>query len=360
MRTTRVAVSLAAAIAATVGLAGCAVNEMQPDTNDVILNGTLNGAGSSAQASAQETWIAGFQTENSGVTVNYDPTGSGAGRKSFISGGVQFAGSDSALSDEELAGEFAACAAGTKAIDIPVYVSPIAVVFNVEGVDELKLDSATIAKIFSGVITQWNDPAIAALNPAASLPPANITAVHRSDDSGTTKNFSDYLAKTAESDWAVEVSDKFPFASGEGAQGTSGVIEAVSNGRNTIGYADLSKAGELNIAEIKVGDEFVEPSAKAAAKVLASSPRVEGRSENDLAFKLNRNTTSPDEYPLVLVSYLIVCQEYADPEVAALVKAYAGYLVSDAGQAIAAVNAGSAPLEAGLADEAQAAIASIK
>ena len=346
------------AIAGTIALTGCAANEGA--TNGDSLSGTLNGAGSSAMGSAQEAWIAAFQTANGAVTINYDPTGSGAGRESFIAGAVNFAGSDSYLKDEELALTFAACAPGTTPFEVPVYISPIAVIFNVEGVTDLNLDAATIAGIFKGEITKWNDAAIVALNPDANLPAANITAVHRSDDSGTTKNFSDYLSKTAESIWDGEVSDVFPYQSGEGAKGTSGVVDAVTNGTNTIGYADASKAGSLSIAKLKVGEEFVALSNESAAAIVDASPAVEGRDATDLAIKIDRATTASGAYPLVLVSYLIGCNEYADPAVGALVKAYASYLVSTDGQAHAATSAGSAPLSAALTAKVTAVISAIK
>lgn len=297
---------------------------------------------------------------NTAVTVNYAPSGSGAGRKAFMSGGAAFAGSDSALSTEELAGEFATCAPGTTAIDLPVYISPIALIFNIDGVEKLNLDSATIAKIFSGAVTSWNDPAITALNPGAELPAEPITAVHRSDDSGTTKNFADYLSKTAPEVWDAPPADTFPYLGGEAAQGTSGVVDAVTNGKNTIGYADASRAGSLGVAAIKVGDTFVDYSAEAAALVVTGSPRVEGRSANDIALSLDRKTADPTQYPLVLVSYLITCQEYADPEVGTLVKAYAGYVASPQGQKEAAKSAGAAPLSSELSTAVAAAIATIK
>jgi phosphate transport system substrate-binding protein len=224
----------------------------------------------------------------------------------------------------------------------------------------LNLDAATIAGIFKGEITKWNDAAIVALNPEANLPAANITAVHRSDDSGTTKNFSDYLSKTAESIWDGEVSDVFPYQSGEGAKGTSGVVDAVTNGTNTIGYADASKAGSLSIAKLKVGEEFVALSNESAAAIVDASPAVEGRDATDLAIKIDRATTASGAYPLVLVSYLIGCNEYADPAVGALVKAYASYLVSTDGQAHAATSAGSAPLSAALTAKVTAVISAIK
>lgn len=350
----------AIAVAGSILLSSCATNEAPPPATDGKLAGELNGSGASSQGSASDAWVAAFQTANPDVTINYSPDGSGAGRKAFISGGVSYAGSDSALSDEELAGSFAACTPDSKAIDLPVYISPIALIFKIDGVDKLNLDAPTIAKIFKGDIKNWNDPAIAALNPNVKFPTGTITAVHRSDDSGTTKNFTDYLGKVAPEVWDAEAADKFPYTGGEAAQGTSGVVSAVTNGSNTIGYADASKAGKLGVAAIKVGDQFVDYSAAAAAEVVAGSPLVEGRDANDIAIKLDRNTTDPSHYPLVLVSYIIACQSYANADTAALVKAYVGYIASAAGQAEAAKSAGAAPLSSALEAKVTAAIATIK
>ncbi|PZQ90612.1 MAG: phosphate ABC transporter substrate-binding protein PstS [Leifsonia xyli] len=364
MKITRTGGFAALALVGALALTSCASNEAPsgdgssaPTSN---LSGTFNGAGASSQGSAQEAWIAAFQTANPKVTINYDPTGSGAGRKTFASGGADWAGSDSALSDEELAGTFGSCAADSKAIDIPTYISPIAVIFNVEGVKELNLDAATLAKIFKGEITNWNDPAIAALNTGAKFPDLAITAVHRSDDSGTTKNFADYLNQVAPEVWDQKPADTFPYQTGEGAQGTSGVVDAVKNGTGTIGYADASKAGSLGTAKIKVGEKFVAYSPEAAAKVVAESPLVEGREANDLAFSLNRKTTDPSHYPLVLVSYSIVCTQYADAAKGEFVKAYIGYITSAEGQKVAAESAGAAPLSEDLSAKVATAVASIK
>ncbi len=351
----------AIAIVGAMTLASCAANEgTTSEGTDSTLTGTLSGAGASSQGSAQEAWIAAFQTANPDVTINYDPSGSGAGRETFIAGGSDWAGSDSALSDEELASTFAACAAGASAIDLPTYISPIAVIFNVEGVDSLNLDAPTLAKIFKGEITSWSDPAIAALNEGVTFPEADITAVHRSDDSGTTKNFADYLSKVAPEVWDAEPADPFPYQTGEGAQGTSGVVDAVTNGTNTIGYADASKAGDLGTAAIKVGDEFVSYTPEAAAAVVSGSPLVEGREAGDLAYALDRTTTDPTHYPLVLVSYSIVCTEYADAAQGELVKAYIGFITSDEGQAVAAESAGAAPLSAELAASVAESLATVK
>ena len=351
----RVAAIASAAAVSALLLTACAGGGGNSD-----LSGDLVGAGSSAQGSAQESWIAAFQTANPNVNITYDPAGSGAGREQFIAGGVAFAGSDSYLNDEELAKTFAGCAPSTKPFEVPNYISPIAVIYNVDGVTSLNLDASVLAKIFAGKITKWNDAAIVALNAGTTLPDLAITAVHRSDKSGTTKNFTDYLNKVAPKDWIEAAADVFPGKTGEGAQGTSGVVSAVKNGKGTIGYADFSKAAGLGVANIKVGDKFVAPSAAGAAAVVAESTVVEGRDAADLAFKINRATTDSSHYPLVLVSYIMGCQEYTDAATAALVKAYVGYIVSPEGQAVAAKAAGSAPLTAELSAKAAAIVAAVK
>lgn len=323
------------------------------------LSGTLAGQGASSQSVAQQTWTAGFQTAHPGVTVNYAPDGSGAGRDGFTAGAVAFAGSDRALKgDEEVAGSFANCTSDSLALNLPVYISPIAIIFNVEGVDELKLSPDTVAKIFSGAITHWNDPAIAATNEGATLPDAAITAVHRSDDSGTTENFTDYMFQIAGEVWTEEPDGEWPTAfGGEAAKGTSGVVDAVANGSNTIGYADASQAGELGIAEVQVGDTFFGPTAEAAAALVDASPKVEGRGDHDWALELDREAEGA--YPIALVSYAIVCETYKDAATAELVKAYVGYLASPDGQAAAASAAGSAPLSSTMSANVQSALDSV-
>ena len=164
-----------------------------------------------------DAWRASFQKQNSGATVNYDPAGSGAGVEKFNAGGIDFAGSDSALDAEK--GEVAAAKknCGADAIEVPNYVSPIAVVFNLEGVSDLQLSPKTIAGIFDGKIKTWDDAAIKADNPDAKLPSTKIDPVHRSDESGTTKNFTDYLEKAGDGAWTLP--------------GRQGVADQVRRGR---------------------------------------------------------------------------------------------------------------------------------
>jgi phosphate transport system substrate-binding protein len=329
-------------------LAGCgAANESAPagasGATSSALAGTISGAGASSQQAAMQAWIAGFTAANPDATVNYDPAGSGAGRTQFLSGGVAFAGSDAYLKTEELTRAKERCQ-GADVVEVPAYISPIAVVYNLPGVTDLQLSPATIAGIFDGKITTWNAPEIAADNPGTSLPSQAITPVHRSDESGTTENFTDYLAQAAGGSWPHEAEGAWPATGGEAAQGTSGVIGAVQGGVGTIGYADVSQAGSLGKALVKVGDQYVGPTPEAAANVLAESKRVEGRGTSSFAFDLARDTTAAGTYPIVLVSYQIACSRYADQAQADLVKGFLTYTTSADGQQAAANAAGSAPL----------------
>jgi phosphate transport system substrate-binding protein len=346
----------AIALVGAIALASCAANEGGGTEAPSDLSGTLVGAGSSAVGAAQETWIAEFQTANPDVTITYDPAGSGAGRETFLAGGSDFAGTDRAFNDEEVAaGGFASCAADSGIVQLPLYISPIAVIFNVEGVDTLNLDADTIAGIFAGTITNWTDEAITSQNEGVELPDLAITPVHRSDDSGTTENFTDYLAQAAPDVWTYEADGVWPISSGEAAQGTSGVVDAVTNGTGTIGYADASRAGELGTVAVLIGEDYVPYSAEAAAAVVDASPFVEGRPDFDLSIELDRTPDSA-AYPIVLVAYVVGCETYLDAAQAELVKAYFTYMASAEGQAAASEGAGSAPISDTLFERVTAAI----
>ena len=324
------------------------------------LSGNLAGGGSSAQDSAQQAWRAGFQSANPDATITYDPVGSGGGRESFISGAYTFAGSDSYLTDDdgELTKATKTCN-NEDPVEVPAYVSPIAIIFNLPGVDSLKLDAATVAKIFDGKITTWDDPAIAQQNSGVKLPSSAISPVHRSDDSGTTQNFTDYLNKAGAGAWSYDADGVWPIKGGESAEGTSGMVAAVKGGQGTIGYADESQAQGLGTVSVKVGSAYVAPSAEGAAKALAVSKPVSGRPAVDMAMDIDRTTTESGAYPVLLASYLIACQHYSDASTAKLVSGFLSYIVSDAGQQAAAQQAGSAPLDAQLASKAQQVVGAI-
>jgi len=359
----RAAVMLALSISVAASLAACSASNETTDTGGTTgssgtkLSGDLNGAGSTAQEAAMAVWKAGFQTANPDVTVNYDAVGSGGGRESFLSGAVAFAGSDAALTTVELAQAKKQC--GSDAVEIPVYVSPIAVIFNVSGVDSLNLTPATMAQIFTGKITTWDDPAIKAENPDATLPSTTITPVHRSDDSGTTENFTDYLSQAASTDWTYGAVQTWPVQGGEAGDGTSGVVAAVTNGDGTIGYADASQAADLGQANVKVGSGYVGPSTEAASKVLDESKIETGRAPTDLAMTVNRTTASSGVYPIILISYQMTCQAQDSQAAADVIKAFESYVISADGQSAAAKQAGSAPLTDALRAKAQTAIDTI-
>ncbi|GAA1730554.1 phosphate ABC transporter substrate-binding protein PstS [Isoptericola hypogeus] len=318
-----------------------------PDSAESTLSGTIDGGGASSQESAQEAWRAGFQTTNPDTTINYDPVGSGGGRTGFGDGTYAFAGSDAALEGDELTAAEEQCGAGG-VIEFPGYVSPVAVAFNLPGVDTLNLQPEVIAQIFAGEITAWNDEAIAADNPDAELPDSNITVVHRSDDSGTTENFQDYLHTVAPDVWTWEPEGIWPIKGQESAAQTSGVISAAQSGEGTITYADASQVSGLGTVAVGVGEEFVPYSAEAAAAVVAESPRTEGTAESIYTVDLQRDLEGT--YPIVLVSYMLACGTYADAATADVVKGYMSYVASEEGQQTAADTAGSAPLSADVRD----------
>ncbi|MBK5219468.1 MAG: phosphate ABC transporter substrate-binding protein PstS [Thermoleophilia bacterium] len=367
-RTRWLAVIVSAAILA-LGIAACGGSDdsssggSSSGGGSAEVSGEVAGAGSSAQEAAQEAWIAEFENANSGATISYDPVGSGGGREQFIAGGVGYAGSDAALTEEEgeIKGAIKRCEPG-ELIEIPDYISPIAIIYNLPEVESLQLSPETLAKIFNQEITTWNDKAIAADNPGVELPDTRITPVNRSDESGTTENFTEYMSEVVPSIWDHEVSGDWPVKGGEAAQGTSGVVEAVAAGEGAIGYADLSQAGELGIAKIEVGKEFVEPSPEAAAKILEESPvdTADTGGKYMFPYKLDRKTESEGTYPIVLVSYLLACTEYGSADEAAVVKAFLEYVVSPEGQEAAASNAGSAPLSEALTTKITPAIEAIK
>lgn len=371
MKLTRIAKIGAIGAIAALALTACAANEgaapaasgdasaSAPAEGGTSLTGTLNATGSSAQAAAQESWVAAFQSENAGITINYQPTGSGTGRDNFLAGGQSFIGSDRAFDEEEVAaGGFGSCASDA-IVEIPVYISPVAVIFNLEGIESLNMSGEVIGNIFNEKITSWNDPAIAGLNPDADLPDTAITPVHRSDPSGTTGTFAAFLDAVAPEAWPHGDEDEWPLNSGESAQGTAGVVAAVTSGNGTIGYADASQAGSLGTVAVEAGGEFVEYSSEAAAKLVDASPLAEGRSAGDLVFEVDPAAAPAGAYPIALVSYLIACEKYEDANIGDIVNQYFTYVVSPEGQDAAAEAAGSAPLSDSLREKLTAAIALI-
>ena len=328
------------------------------------ISGNFSGAGASSQQAAVEAWIAGFQGTNPEAKIAYNSSGSGAGVQTFLTGATAWAGSDKALADDEVEQSKSVCTEGT-AFDVPVYISPIAVVFNLKGVSDagkhINMDAATIAKIFDGKITKWNDPAIADQNKDLKLPDTAITVVHRSDKSGTTQNFVSYFKDVTPDNWTYDLSENWPNEVGQGAKGTSGVISTVKQADGTIGYADFSQVGDLGTVAVKVGDKYNEISAEAGSKVIGDSKQDDTvKGDNRIVIKINHATEAEGAYPIVLVSYDIVCPAYKDTKQAEFAKAWLTYVTSDEGQKAAQDAAGTAPLPSSLKSEITKSIEAIK
>ena len=328
------------------------------------ISGNFSGAGASSQQAAVEAWIAGFQGTNPEAKIAYNPSGSGAGVQTFLTGATAWAGSDKALADDEVEQSKSVCTEGA-AFDVPVYISPIAVVFNLKGVSDagkhINMDAATIAKIFDGKITKWNDPAIADQNKDLKLPDTAITVVHRSDKSGTTQNFVSYFKDVTPDNWTYDLSENWPNEVGQGAKGPSGVISTVKQADGTIGYADFSQVGDLGTVAIKVGDKYNEISAEAGSKVIEDSKQDDTvKGDNRIVIKINHATEAEGAYPIVLVSYDIVCPAYKDTKQAEFAKAWLTYVTSDEGQKAAQDAAGTAPLPSSLKSKITKSIEAIK
>lgn len=344
--------ALGAAVALTLAACGRDAGAPAPGAS-TDLEGEIKGAGATSQSDAQDAWANGFMDRNLNAAVDYAGGGSGAGRTKLVAGAVDFAGSDAPL-DEDEAEEIGGV------VELPLYISPIAVAYNVPGFTgqaHINMSGQVIAQIFAGTITTWNDPAIAAHNEGAALPDLPITVVHRSDDSGTTKNFTTYLHDVAPQDWTHEGEETWPLAGGQSGDGTSGMIQTVSAAQGTIGYADASKVPDT-LGTVAVGEGgYVPYSAEAASAALDASEMSEEATGTRLVFSLNH--TAPGTYPIILVSYLIARQRYDDADIGPVVKAYLRYAASAQGQEAAAEAAGCAPISQDLRTRVNAAIDTI-
>jgi phosphate transport system substrate-binding protein len=284
---------------------------------------SLTAEGSTAQQNAIAEFNKVWGQTCSGKTLAYNPTGSGAGVDQFIAKQVDFAGSDSALSAEQAPKAKERCS-GNDAWNLPMVFGPVAMAYNIDGVDKLVVNGDVLAKIFQGQITKWNDPAIAALNSGATLPDTDIKPVYRSDSSGTTDNFQKYLGAAAPQSWTKGAGKEFQGGAGEGAQKSSGVVQAIQATPGSIGYVEKSPAMAANLktAEIDSGAGAValtDDSAKAA--VAAAKVKGDGM---DLTLDLNALYASKDAgvYPLMLATYEIVCSKGYDADTAAAVKSF--------------------------------------
>ncbi|MCV7411366.1 phosphate-binding protein [Mycobacterium florentinum] len=286
---------------------------------------TLKASGSTAQANAMTRFVKAFEQACPGQTLNYTPNGSGAGIHEFTGGQTDFGGSDSPLSHDEYAAAQTRCG-GAPAWNLPTVFGPIAVTFNINGVTSLNLDGPSLAKIFNGGITTWNDPAIQAINPGATLPGEPIHVVFRSDESGTTDNFQKYLDAASNGGWGKGAGKKFNGGVGEGAKGNDGTSAAVKSTEGSITYNEWSfaQAQHLNMAKIvtSAGPDPVAISTDSVGKTISGASIV-GQG-NDLVLDTISfyRPKQAGAYPIVLATYEVVCSKYPDSQVGAAVKAF--------------------------------------
>jgi phosphate transport system substrate-binding protein len=286
------------------------------------LSGTLNGSGSTFQTTFQQTAIQSFKSIQPGLTVNYGGGGSGKGRTDLASGVVNYAGSDSPIPSSQ-----ASLFTGKTILYFPVVIGPITVSYNLSGVSNLKLDGPVLAQIFDGSITSWNNAAIKAINPGVTLPSTAITIAHRSDSSGTTQNFSEFLVKSAPGVWKLGTSSTINWpAASRGGNGNGGVASIIKSSPGAIGYVDYAdaKASGLVYASIKnqAGD-YVAPSTTSASAA-ASQATV----KPDLTFSAIW-APGASSYPITYQSWDLVNQAQSSSTTTANLKGYIGYLLGD-------------------------------
>ena len=337
--------------------ASTAASSGASSSSTACATGDLKGAGSTFQKNIVAQWIKDFGTACSGANVDYQGVGSGAGIKQFGSNTVDFAGSDSVMKPDEQAAADKRC--GAPAIHLPITAGGIAIAYKLSGVTDLQLSPKTLAGIFQGTVKKWDDAAVKADNPSAKLPSTSITAVHRSDSSGTTNVFSKYLSATATTDWKLGEGKELKWpASVQGAAKSDGVAAAVSGSDGAITYVEASFATStgLGVAKIKNGaGEYTALSADTVSKALegASVPDT----GNDLKVKYDFANTTAGAYPITAISYEIVCSKGTDAGKLALLKAFLTYDVTT-GQG-AASGLGFAPLPQGIATKVGTAIAAL-
>ena len=283
----------------------------------------LTAEGSTAQQNAIALFNKEWATLCHAKNLAYNPTGSGAGREQFIAGHVDFAGSDSPLSHDQIDPAAKRCN-GNPAWELPMVFGPVALAYHLDGVNSLVVNADVLAKIFSGGITNWNDPAIVALNPGVALPDAKISPTYRSDSSGTTDNFQKYLAAAAPNSWTKGAGSEFQGGVGEGAQKSAGLIQAVQSTPGAIGYVEKGFADQSRVpyAQINTGSGGVALTDNAARNAIDNAAFA--GTGNDLKLDLNSlySTKQAGAYPLVLATYEIVCSKGYDAATSAAVKSF--------------------------------------
>ncbi|APT91962.1 phosphate-binding protein [Corynebacterium phocae] len=319
------------------------------------LGGTLVGEGASSQQNAMDVFGIAFQEAYPNATLSYTPSGSGAGIESFINGTAMFAGSDSPLKKDQPEKAKERCG-GNDAWHLPSVIGPVAIAYNLPGSEGLNLSVDTVAKIFKGEITKWDDAAIKAENEGVDLPSTDINVVYRSDESGTSANFQKFLA-AATGAWDGE-GKQFPQEVGAGANGSSGVATEVSSIEGAITYVEAGFAKDLGlgIANIDFGNGPVELNDDSVGKALDNLAFEDTGSEHNMVVDADALFASDGEgsYPLILTTYNIVCSAGYDEETSKLVKAFFTTVLDNQNDDLAA--RGFIPVSGGHADRLKAAI----
>nr|WP_198429125.1 phosphate ABC transporter substrate-binding protein PstS [Nocardia bovistercoris] len=287
---------------------------------------SLKASGASSQKNAIERFIAAYEANCDGYTLNYTSSGSGAGVNEFIGGQTDFGGSDSPLSNSKQEPAKAQERCGAPAWNLPTVFGPIAITYNIDGVTDLVLDGPTAAKVFNGSVATWDAPEIKALNPNAKLPSDKISVIFRSDESGTTDNFQLYLDAASDGAWGKGGGKTFNGGVGEGAKGNEGTSAAIKSTKNSITYNEWSfaKSQNLSVAQIvtSAGKEPVKLSVASAGKAI-DGVKIKGEG-NDLVLDTSSfyKPTTAGTYPIMLATYEIVCSKYSDAEAGKAVKAF--------------------------------------
>ena len=315
------------------------------------LSGTLNGSGSTFQLTFQQTAIQSFKSIQSGLTVNYSGVGSGTGRSNLAAGTVNYAGSDSTIPASELS-----TFNGKTVLYFPVVIGPITVSYNLSGLSKpLNLSAPVIADIFEAKVTTWNNSAIAADNPGVTLPSTAISICRRSDSSGTTQNFSEFLVKGAPSVWTLGSSSTINWpAASRGGNGNGGVASCIKSTAGAVGYVDYAdaKASALTFASVKnsAGD-YVAPSVSSATTAADNATIAP-----NLTFSAIW-ASGAGSYPITYQSWDLVYEAQSSSTTAANLKGWLGYLLGDGQKLLPELN--YAPLPASLDQKATAQLSEI-
>ncbi len=265
----------------------------------------INGAGATFPYPIYSKWFDAYSKVDTSVQFNYQSIGSGGGQQQILAGTVDFGASDGPMTDENLA------KAPSKLLHIPTVAGADVVTYNIPGVTTLKLDGPTLANIFLGKITKWNDPAIVAQNSGLKLPDQDIVVVHRSDGSGTTYIFVDYLSNVSP-EWKTKVgtATSVNWPVGLGGKGNEGVAGQVKQTPGSIGYIELIYAvqNKLPFADMKnVAGKYVTASIASITAAMATATIPD-----DYRFSMV-NAPGDASYPISGCTWLLVYQQQKDP-----------------------------------------------